>query len=113
MSDKKLHDLEQLEDWDYEKAERRPPVRKPREVVSVSFGRDEFEQVSKYAERQGAKTSEFIRTAALDATQSHYAPTIVFTGGGLGVSVFTTAPAPATRAYSVRVVDESCLVTTT
>jgi hypothetical protein len=64
MSDDQLRELEDHEAW--EEGERREPVRAPRAVVSVAFSRADFETVSKAAAERKMKTSEFIRTAALD-----------------------------------------------
>lgn len=114
MDDKGLQELEQPETWDYEKAEKRPGVKTPRAVVSVAFARDDFEQVSKYAERLGMRTSEFIRKAALDVAKHQDKSTVQFTGGSLGASVFTSVRTSATRVYSAGLrIEESKLVLTT
>ena len=55
-----------LDNWDFERAEKRPGVQKSRAIVSVAFSRDDFEQVGLEAERLGMKVSEFIRRATLD-----------------------------------------------
>lgn len=64
MSRRDLIDLESPEHWSDE-GEVRPGVKASRAVVSVSFDRHDLERVSEHALRQGMKTSEFIRAAAL------------------------------------------------
>ena len=59
-------ELENEDQWDYEAAEKRPAVTKPRAVVSVAFARDDFERVSESAEFHEMRLSEFIRVAALE-----------------------------------------------
>ncbi len=66
MDKKTEHELENQDNWDYEHLETRGPVKAPRVVVSVAFRREDFENVAKYAERAGKKTSELIREAALE-----------------------------------------------
>ena len=65
MSDQELNELESPENWSDDEGEVRPGLKTQRAVVSVAFSRQDLEQVSEYALRQGMKTSEFIRTAAL------------------------------------------------
>lgn len=59
-------DLQNADNWDLEHAEKRPPVKKARAVVSVAFSADDFDRVAEVAERIGMKTSEFIREATLN-----------------------------------------------
>ena len=66
MADDQEPDLQEESNWDFEQAETRPPTRSNRVVVSVAFTRPDFEQVAEYAESVNMKTSEFIRTAALE-----------------------------------------------
>jgi hypothetical protein len=68
MSNTNNSELENLDSWDVEHAEVRPPVKPSRVVVSVSFRREDFDQVSKLAELNGRKTSQFIRDAAIEKT---------------------------------------------
>lgn len=62
-------ELQNPENWDFEKADVRPGVKKSRAVVSVAFTREDFELVARAAEEFGMKVSEFIRAAALDRAQ--------------------------------------------
>ena len=66
MDEKELQDEAT---WDFERAERVPPVpaSKRRAVVSVAFKIDDFTMIAEYARRAGMKLSEFIRGAALEA----------------------------------------------
>lgn len=60
-----LEAIQDREEWGDDDGEVREPVRNRRAVVSVAFSREDFEQVSAHAAKQGMKTSEFIREAAL------------------------------------------------
>lgn len=53
-------------DWDFENAEVRKSIKKPRAVVSVSFSREDFERISAEAKKRGMFTSEYIRKMTLD-----------------------------------------------
>ena len=78
-------DLEASENWDLEAAQ---PVRrtKPaRAVVSVAFQRADFELVSESAEREGMRTSEFIRIAALEKSRPGGSKVEFQAAGGTGV----------------------------
>ena len=66
MPEDKELDLQDESKWDYDKAEIRPASQSNRVVVSVAFARQDFQRVGEYAESVNMKTSEFIRTAALD-----------------------------------------------
>ena len=69
-------ELQNPDNWDFEKAEAKPGVKRGRAVVSVAFSRDDFERVAEFAEAFGMKVSEFIRGAALDRAQT----TVLFVG---------------------------------
>ncbi len=66
--DQELQDMSQ---WDHERAEERAPVKGARAVVSVAFAREDFSRVTECAQREGMRTSEFIRQAALDRVAQH------------------------------------------
>lgn len=66
MNNEEMNDLENPENWDFEKAERHPPVKGPRVIVSVAFPRDAYEQVARSAQQRGMRVSEFIREASLE-----------------------------------------------
>ena len=59
-------DLENTDNWDVESAERRPPVRRRRVVVSVALPPDDFDKIARFAELNGMKVSEFLRESALE-----------------------------------------------
>ena len=62
--------LRKAETWDADQVVVNRGVPRPRAVVSVAFSRDDFETVSGVANSRGMKTSEFIRTAALDKARA-------------------------------------------
>ena len=84
MNKQNESELENQENWDYEHLETRTPVRTPRVVVSVAFRCEDFESVSKYAERSGKKVSEFIREAALEKATGRVSGTILHAFGSKG-----------------------------
>ncbi|MBI2919437.1 MAG: hypothetical protein HYY01_15800 [Chloroflexi bacterium] len=83
---KKEHEreLEKPESWDFEQPEIRGPVKASRVVISVAFRRDDFDQVSKYAERVGKRVSEFIREAAIEKATGRGTGTLVYASGSTG-----------------------------
>lgn len=86
MSDKELQDPAS---WDFEHAEERTPDKPTRAVVSVSFGRDDYDKVTAAARSAGKKTSEFIREVVMARLESPTAVTAV-RWGGHGVILATT-----------------------
>jgi hypothetical protein len=89
MSKEHELELEKPDMWDFERHEVREPVKASRVVVSVAFRRDNFEQVSRYAERIGQKTSEFIREAAIEKTTGHAMAALVYGSGSTGAEWWT------------------------
>jgi hypothetical protein len=81
--------LEQAEEWDFENAEVEQPRKRSRTVVSVAFSRADFEEVAAGAERMQVTTSEFIRTAAIEAARGIDAHVVGVSGGGMGASFYT------------------------
>ncbi len=81
MSEEHERKLERTETWDFEQPEVKEPVRPSRVVVSVAFRREDFSQVSVYAERLGKRTSEFIREAAIEKATGGGAWTLEYGGG--------------------------------
>lgn len=63
-------ELQKPENWDFDKAEKKPGRSQGRAVVSVSFSREDFNLVSQHAEMLGLKTSELIRNATLEQITS-------------------------------------------
>ena len=63
-------ELEKEDTWDFGRSQRRRPVKNPRSIVSVAFSADEFQLVVACAEREGKRTSQFIREAALEGARS-------------------------------------------
>lgn len=86
--------FESPENWDFESAEARPPVRGKRTVVSVGMSGEEFQLISRCAHLVHMKVSEFIREAAVDKCRT--VPAIaVFAGAsisGAGIFVIDAKP---------------------
>lgn len=100
MTTKSDTDLGNAEEWDFERAELSKPTQSGRTVVSVSVSRDDFDQLSSYAERIGMRTSEFIRRAALAHVRRPARVAFVFSASGSGGSmIFTSAPVAKTAVW--------------
>lgn len=98
-------DLELEESWDYEQPEVRGPVKASRVVVSVAFRRDDFEPVSRHAERMGKKISEFIREAAIETAGGRGGHILMFSSGN-GFTLWGTPMMPSdTRVSALLVTD--------
>ena len=82
MRDDELQELQDPATWE-DDGDVRPPVKASRAVVSVAFGREDFERVTEEARRRGMKTSEFIRTAALERLEGPRVTTRIVSVGGL------------------------------
>jgi hypothetical protein len=87
-------------EWDFQEAQTKPPVKGRRAVVSVAFPAEDFQTVSKYAESFGMKISEFIRSAAVERTRPHDSAASVAGGGTACVFVVQTGTASVTKASS-------------
>ncbi|MDP2952738.1 MAG: hypothetical protein Q8O76_05435, partial [Chloroflexota bacterium] len=101
MNEKLERELENSQNWDYERPEVKEPVKLPRVVVSVAFRRDDFAQVSEYAERLGKKVSEFIREAAIEKVtgQDRGEEAYIWGGGTLWIRQMP----PSTRALASQI----------
>ena len=66
MDETKLEELENPENWDWDKAKRKPGKKDRRTIVSVGFHRDDFEKVAQLAEELGYNVSSFIRAIAIE-----------------------------------------------
>lgn len=107
MTDAEEKHLQDPKTWDWERAEARPGRKKPRAVVSVAFGRDDFETVARYAERAGMKLSEFIRSAALGCAEGKYLVVVQSGGSPTAPSVaYLPPPEAATKVAWPLVPDE-------
>ncbi len=98
MGEQEVREAEEPESWDLDKAERRPPARPTRVVVSVSLSRDDFDLINRSAEQTGMRTSEFIRKAALDAAKHESRSFASLSGGGHGGSIFASSLSSTTLA---------------
>lgn len=96
MDTQEMHELQNSANWDTEHPEVRHPEKPGRAVVSVAFARDDFDRVAKRARERGMKTSEFIRSAALDHATHHGGRPVVVTiddgRGGIRRDDYTSAP---------------------
>lgn len=106
-------ELENSENWDYQRAVVREPVKASRVVVSVAFPRPDFSRVSQAAERSGKKTSEFIREAAIEKATGQYGTTIVHGSGGTGTLWFVERMPTITRVEATKVEIPEKVATTT
>ena len=66
MSKRDTRLLEETTTWDADRAERHPPARRRRAVVSVPFEPAAFERIAACAERDGKRLTDFVREAALE-----------------------------------------------
>lgn len=104
MDERELAELQDEESWDDE-GDVRPAVKPQRAVVSVAFGRDDFERVATHARRHGMKTSEFIRRAALSQMTSENGGSSVLSVSG---NVHTDHPRTPNKAPRAEIkVDEA------
>jgi hypothetical protein len=96
--------LEQAETWDFEQPVAHAPVKASRVVVSVAFRREDFDQVSAYAEQAGKKVSEFIREAAIEKAIGQRTSTLAHGSGSVGTTWWADRT-PVTRvvAYGLSV----------
>ena len=65
MNNKELNELENPDQWDWDKAEKKTGRRGRRTVVSVGFVHTDFEKVSQFAEKLGLNVSTLVRVATL------------------------------------------------
>jgi hypothetical protein len=99
----KEHELENPDNWDFEGAEARPPVRVRRAVVSVAFPSEEFGLVSRAARACSKKLSEFIRDAAVEkAGEGGASAAMTLSGVGIvsGALIVMSKPSPITSVGS-------------
>jgi hypothetical protein len=98
MNNDELQNLRSTDEWDFENPERRSGTKNSRAVVSVAFGRSDFERVSECAERSKKRTSEFIREAALEkvATSQNQEALAAFTASA-SATLFMHTPLSTTR----------------
>lgn len=101
MKNKIDRELENSDNWDYERPIVREPVKAPRVVVSVAFHRPDFARVSQAAERSGMKTSEFIREAAIEKATGQGGATVIYFSGTPGAEYFNQQMRSYTRLWAV------------
>ena len=76
-------------DWDLEKAVRRPGVNRSSVVVSVRLRGSDFDKISRRAESEGVPTSTFLRNAAIEKVEGKREASKAYWIGGVS-AVFTT-----------------------
>ena len=93
VREEELYDLEDSKTWEDEPFAVQQPSKPSRAVVSVAFSRDDFARVAQFARVNGMKTSEFIRTAALERLAGKALGTsvaeVTISNGGFRVYDFT------------------------
>lgn len=96
-------ELQNPENWDYDKAVVMEAIKRPRAVVSVSFSADDLDVVSEAAAKSGMKTSEYIRKAALDeAAGKPETATLELQGTSGGSYSVNMQFSPSTRGTATR-----------
>ena len=74
MKDKEFKELQDPNNWDYERAEIHEPVKNPRAILSVAFSHEDFARVVQAARELGMFTSEFVREAAIARALGQHTP---------------------------------------
>ena len=98
-------ELENSDNWDYQRPVVKKPVKALRVVVSVAFPRADFVRVSTHAERLGKKVSEFIREAAIEKATGQGGASIVHGSGGTGALWYVEQMPTITRVASSLIQD--------
>ena len=83
-------ELQNPEQWDFENADLRTPVKEARAVVSVAFARTDLDLVVTAARKAGMKVSEYIRTATLRYMAGSDRKVGAWMSGSLGVVPYTS-----------------------
>lgn len=103
LSRDELHELQSAETWEDVGETIQPAAKAPRAVVSVAFSREDFESIVELARKSGMKTSEFIRSAAMDkATPKPREETIIAVSGGVQTSYVSISPPRAKTEVTTR-----------
>ena len=105
MNKESQRELENSENWDYQRPIVKKPVKTSRVVVSVAFPHADFVRVSEYAEHMGKKTSEFIREAAIEKATGQGGASIVYGSGGTGALWYVEQMPTITRVASSLIQD--------
>ncbi|MDO8531584.1 MAG: hypothetical protein Q7T26_05370 [Dehalococcoidia bacterium] len=67
MSD--YNKLESPDQWSWDAAQKSTPTKERRVIVSVAFGREDFERAAACAEKHNMPVSSFIRLAAMEKVE--------------------------------------------
>jgi hypothetical protein len=93
-----LEALEHADEWDFDRAGRRPGVEQARAIVSVAFQRQDFERLTRCADQLHMRTSAFIRAAALEKADCHRQRTrLTGFSASAGVTLYSPTPLAITR----------------
>ncbi len=99
MEERDQQELQNPDNWDFERAHRTSGMRAARAVVSVAFSREDFERVAGCAEQLGMRTSEFIREAALNRADCHRRLAVLSSfSSSTSQAIFSDRIFPTTRA---------------
>lgn len=98
-NDAALEVLESAEEWDFDRAERRPAIKNGRAVLSVAFPRPDYDRVTRCADQLHMRTSEFVREAALEKANCHQQRAVLTAfSASPGVTLYSLTPFAITRA---------------
>lgn len=112
MSDSEEREYQDPTTWEQGDNDRREPVRTSRAIVSVAFPRPDFEAVSEAAQREGMRTSEFIRFAAMARAEEQSKRAVVVSASAT-LQVRTPYPGTTLRvAQGLHLVKDPVLVKT-
>ena len=114
MKDKELAELQDPNNWDYESAEVREPVKNHRAILSVAFSHEDFVLVVQAAQELGIRTSEFVRQAAIARAlgQHELAQLSSYSYGRGQLEVWVSRPQVTDTTTQARLDKEESAVTT-
>lgn len=112
MSDSEEREYQDPTSWEHGDDDRREPVKNSRAIVSVAFSRPDFESVAEAARREGMRTSEFIRTAAIERAEAQSKRAVVVSASAT-LQVRTPYPGTTLRvAQGLHIVNDPVVVKT-
>ena len=89
-------------DWDLERAVRRPGVKQSSVVVSVRLRRNDFDKISECAKVEGVPTSTFMRNAALEKIEGKWGAQAGWFVTGGAILFMSNAPIGYTTSTEIR-----------
>jgi hypothetical protein len=112
MSESEEREYQDPTTWEHGDNDRREPVKNTRAIVSVAFARSDFEFVAEAARREAMRTSEFIRTAAMERAEEQSKRAVVVSASAT-LQVRTQYPGTTLRvAHGVQLLHDPVLVKT-